>query len=83
MCAGAVMCRVFCACMYVSAYICVYLSAYMGSYMLFLEVPEFNLPLALTSMLLGYLGGLREKRQACPPLCSCVPEPEGQVLRTD
>lgn len=48
-------------CVYVSAYICVYMSAYiyMCIYMLFQKGPEFNLPLALlalTSMLLGYLG---------------------------
>lgn len=72
------LCMYVCVCIYMCVSICIY-----GLYMLFLEVPEFNLPLALTSMLLGYLGGLREKRQACPPLCSCVPEPEGQVLRTD
>lgn len=56
MCAGAVICTGFCACMYVCAYGSVYMCVYT---LLFLEGPEFNLPLAplaLTSMLLGYLG---------------------------
>lgn len=66
----------------VCIYVCIYVCAYVSIYTLFLQGAEFSLPLAplaLTSMLLGYLGvweegeGLGERRQACPGLCPCVP----------
>lgn len=95
-CAGATICKVFCARMYVSAYVCVCICLHICVRTFFLEGPEFNLPLAplahqaLTLMLLGCPGSGRKEsesergKQARPQLCFRVPsQTEGQARRTE